>query len=125
MRMWLFGIITLSEMRITDLVKQYFNEEDWQALLPTGRIEAAQALQSERQRLNQHCELIDCLQLADKGLLLINDPGLLDSLGFSSRSAAKKVIKQFQSLRNNLAHAQDISTYDWAQIARLSQRMLD
>ncbi|MCW8964131.1 MAG: HD domain-containing protein [Gammaproteobacteria bacterium] len=125
MRMWLFGIITLSEMRITDLIKRYFSEEDWQALLPTGRIEAAQALHSERQRLNQHCELIDCLQLADKGLLLINDPGLLDSMGFSSRSAAKKVLKQVQSLRNNLAHAQDISTYDWAQIARLSQRMLD
>ena len=24
-----------------------------------------------------------------------------------------------------LAHAQDISTYDWAQIARISQRMLE
>ena len=79
----------------------------------------------ERQRLNQHCELIDCLQLADKGLLMINDPELLSTLGFSSRNAAKKVLKQFQSLRNNLAHAQDISTYDWAQIARMSARMLE
>jgi len=26
-------------------------------------------------------------------------------------------------LRNNLSHAQDIVMHDWAQIARLSQRM--
>ncbi len=58
-------------------------------------------------------------------LLLINDAELLSTLNFNSRSAAKKVLKQFQSLRNNLAHAQDISTYDWAQIARLSTRMLE
>jgi hypothetical protein len=31
------------------------------------------------------------------------------------------VIKAFESLRNNLAHAQDIVTYDWAQIARMAQ----
>ena len=125
MRMWLFGIITLSEMNITDLIKQHFKDNDWKKLLPDGRVEAAQQLQSERQRLNQHCELIECLQLADKGKLLINDSELLDQLGFNSKSAVKKVIKQFQSLRNNLAHAQDISTYDWAQIARMAIRMLE
>jgi hypothetical protein len=124
-RMWLFGIITLSEMRVTELIKQHFEHDAWQELLPAARLKVAQDFQMERQRLNQHCELIDCLQLADKGLLMINDPELLSTLGFSSRNAAKKVLKQFQSLRNNLAHAQDISTYDWAQIARMSARMLE
>jgi hypothetical protein len=28
-----------------------------------------------------------------------------------------------ESLRNNLAHAQDIVTYDWGQIVRLTQRL--
>ena len=68
---------------------------------------------------------MDCLQLADKGRLLINDRELVDRFGLNSKSAVKKVIKQFQSLRNNLAHAQDISTYDWAQIARMALRMLE
>lgn len=124
-RMWLFGIITLSEMRVTELIKQHFEQDAWQELLPAARLKVAQEFQLERQRLNQHCELIDCLQLADKGLLMINDPELLSILGFSSRNAAKKVLKQLQSLRNNLAHAQDISSYDWAQIARMSARMLE
>jgi len=125
MRMWLFGIITLTEMQVTNLIRKHFGQSEWHNLIPAARLKLAQELQLERRRLNQHSELIDCLQLADKGLLLINDPILFSSLGIRSRSAAKKVLKQFQSLRNNLAHAQDISTYDWVQIARLSMRLLE
>ena len=125
MRMWLFGIITLYEMSITDLIKQRFRSDEWKKILPPERVQAAEQLQAERKRLNQQCELMDCLQLADKGRLLINDRELVDRFGLNSKSAVKKVIKQFQSLRNNLAHAQDISTYDWAQIARMALRMLE
>lgn len=124
-RMWLFGIITLTEKHITELVRTHFDHDEWHSLIPEARLKLAENLQHERKQINQHCELIDCLQLADKGLILIKDAELLSRLGFNSKSAAKKVLKQFQSLRNNLAHAQDISTYDWAQIARLSMRMLE
>lgn len=124
-RMWLFGIITLTEKHITELVRTHFDHDEWHGLIPEARLKLAENLQHERKQINQHCELIDCLQLADKGLILIKDAELLSRLGFNSKSAAKKVLKQFQSLRNNLAHAQDISTYDWAQIARLSMRMLE
>ncbi|RKZ80143.1 MAG: bifunctional (p)ppGpp synthetase/guanosine-3',5'-bis(diphosphate) 3'-pyrophosphohydrolase [Gammaproteobacteria bacterium] len=124
-RMWLFGIITLMEKHITELVRTHFDHDKWHGLIPEARLKLAENLQHERKQINQHCELIDCLQLADKGLILIKDTELLSKLGFNSKNSAKKVLKQFQSLRNNLAHAQDISTYDWAQIARLSMRMLE
>ena len=68
-------------------------------------------------------DLLDCLQLADKGRILISRDETLQQLGLDSRRAAKKVIRELESLRNNLAHAQDIVTYDWAQIARMAQRM--
>ncbi len=125
MRMWLFGIITLMEMQATRLIRERFPNHAWRELLPPSRLETAQRLQHDRARINRPCELIDCLQLADKGAILVNDPEVLDLLGFESRSAAKRVLKDFQSLRNNLAHAQDISTWDWAQVARLSRRMLE
>jgi hypothetical protein len=124
-RMWLFGIITLMEMRLTKLIRRRYTQHEWLDLIPAARLKVAQNLQIERRQLNQHCDLLDCLQVADKGLLLMNDPDLFSRLGFRSRSAVKKVVKQIQSLRNNLAHAQDISTYDWAQIARISIDMLD
>ena len=40
-----------------------------------------------------------------------------------SKRAAKQVAKELESLRNNLAHAQDVVTHDWAQIARMSARV--
>ena len=55
--------------------------------------------------------------------MLIRDDALLAELGFYSRSAAKQVIKELESLRNNLAHGQDIVTHDWPQIARMTRRM--
>ena len=54
----------------------------------------------------------------------------LEGIGFAAgnegvRSAAKQVIKELESLRNNLAHAQDIVTHDWPQIVRMAQRVQD
>ena len=37
----------------------------------------AQDLHKQREHINQHSDLMDCLQLADKGLLLIKAPELL------------------------------------------------
>jgi hypothetical protein len=83
----------------------------------------AKAFQVERQRRNQHCSLVECLQFSDKGRVLLGKQQAMERLGFDSRSIAKRAIKDIESLRNNLSHAQDIVAHDWAQIARLSQRM--
>ena len=122
-RMWLFGIITIIEMGLVRLIQQRFPADAWQTLVSTGRLDKARAIQAERQRRNQYCELIDCLQLSDKGQILMQDAQLLKQLGFDSRAAAKRVVKELESLRNHLAHAQDIVTHDWAQIARLTRRV--
>ena len=44
-------------------------------------------------------------------------------MGFASKRAARKIIKNVESLRNNLAHSQDIANNDWVQIARLAKRI--
>ena len=56
---------------------------------------------------------------------MVEDKTMRDMLGFSSRNSALKVCQEFESLRNNLAHAQDIAAHDFAQIARLAGRMED
>ncbi len=122
-RMWLFGIITLIEMSLTRMLGEYFPGDSWEAELSQGRLAKAQAFRQERLRRNQHCSLADCLQLSDKGYILIGHPPALSGLGFDSRRSARRAIRDLESLRNNLAHAQDIATHDWAQIARLSQRV--
>ena len=88
-----------------------------------ARLGKARALYEERLRRGQACQLLDCLQFSDLAQVLLDDAEEVRAFGFASKAVAKRAIKDFESLRNNLAHAQDIVTYDWAQIARLAQRM--
>ena len=122
-RMWLFGIVTMIEMGLVQMIKEHFPEQSWQSVVSEGRLEKARQIQVERQRRNQYCELIDCLQLPDKGQILMESESTMKRLGFATKGAAKRAVKELESLRNHLAHAQDVVSHDWAQIARLSQRM--
>lgn len=67
--------------------------------------------------------MIDGLQFSDKGYILLGYQPSLEALGFTSRKVARRVFADIESLRNNLAHAQDVVTHDWVQIARLSRNI--
>jgi HD domain len=123
MRMWLFGIITMAEMQIMPAIDQLWQGESWKELISPGRLAKAEAVLEERQRRNQQSTLLACLQLSDKLQLLLENENVRKALGFSSKKMAHKVCKEFESLRNNLAHAQDIVSHDFGQIARLAQRI--
>ena len=123
--MWLFGIITFIEMEVLKIIKEYFPDDTWKSAITEKRLEQASNLQQERERRGQHSNLLDCLQFSDKVKILISKQETLEKVGFSTRSRARKVIKEIESLRNNLSHAQDIVTYDWAQIVRITRRFLE
>jgi hypothetical protein len=122
-RMWLFGIITLLELELLERIRSLWPDGSWTQLLSTGRLDKAQNLLAERRRLGQHVDLADCLQLSDKAQILMEDEQQRLAFGLRTRGATKRIIKDLESLRNNLAHAQDIISHDWPQIARLAQRI--
>jgi hypothetical protein len=122
-RMWLFGIVTLVDLRLTAAVTALFPNDQWHSLVSSGRLAKAQQLYEERLRRKQFCRLIDCLQLSDKADIIGHDARLLERLHFASRREFVKGIKQFESLRNNLAHGQDIITNDWPAIVGLANEI--
>jgi hypothetical protein len=122
-RMWLFGIVTIMEAEFTRRIRRHWQGEEWRDLLPGERIHAAGELQRERARRGREHDLLDCLQLSDKAQVLLSLPEELAAFGFSSRNAAKKAVADIGSLRNNLAHAQDIVSDDWPQIVRFARRL--
>jgi hypothetical protein len=65
-------------------------------------------------------QLVDCLQFSDKADIVGKHPELRESLGLESRQVARKTYKDLESLRNNLAHSQDIIAENWDVIANLS-----
>ena len=124
-RMWLFGAITLYEMGLIPLIEKVFPDGAWQTALPPLRLEKARQLQRERARRNQSCELINCLQLSDKAQIMLEHQPARDAFGLPSKRAARELIKDLESLRNHLAHSQDIVSHDWVQIIRLTHRMAE
>jgi len=122
-RMWLFGLVTMIETALTQLIERVFPENTWKSVLSEGRLEKTESIYIERKRRNLHCKLIDCLQFSDKAGILITHKPSLERMGFETGKQAKKVIKELESLRNHLAHSQDIVSHDWAQIARLVNRL--
>jgi hypothetical protein len=125
-RMFLFGMLTLFEMIATRRIDEGFPGDGWVSLVAPGRLEKARALQEERARRGHPAGLLDCLQLSDRGQLLLELPGFqerLRSLGLESRKSSLRALKELEALRNHLAHAQDIVPESWRRIALFSQRL--
>lgn len=116
MRMFLFGMITISEMLITDILRQRFPDNSWQEFLSANRLMKAKEMQAERERRGQPTDLLDCLQFGDKGWIITYDDELRQTLGQTSRKEARKAVKEFETLRNNLAHTQAIIPSGWQRI---------
>lgn len=122
-RMWLFGLIILIETKIVNHIKETVTNDDWQQLLTPGRLEKARELQRMRAERGAKAELLDCLQFSDKLLIGFSSAEIGSSMDFPSNKAARRVMQDMESLRNNLAHGQDITDRDWPQIARLARRI--
>ena len=120
-RMWLFGMITLIEMRLSRLIKQMCPGESWKKQVSEGRLQKAESLLEERRRRNQSLELLDCLQFSDKGQIVARNEQIRTLTRFPSRRQVEEEIKALESLRNNLAHSQDILSCDWETIVVLCQ----
>jgi hypothetical protein len=122
-RMWLFGMVTLLEMRTTRLIELKCTGNSWRQFLSASRLQKAEALLDERKRRNQNLELIDCLQISDKGQIIARNEEIRCLTRLQSRRQAEQAIKMLESLRNNLAHSQDIISCDWETIVWLCKDM--
>jgi hypothetical protein len=120
MRMWLFGTITLLDMNATWAIEELYPGETWQSLVSQGRLAKAQALAAERRKRGSVCRLVDCLQVKDKADILLRERTHFSVLGLTSRREADRFAGAIESLRNHLAHAQEIEAGQLDTAARLA-----
>jgi hypothetical protein len=119
-RMWLFGMVTILEMVMSTRLREEFPDDSWTGSLSPERVARARQLWNERLRRGRECDLADCLQFADKATILLKVPGRATALGFKSKRKADDAFAEFQSLRNSLAHTQEIMSSDWQAVVRLA-----
>lgn len=109
-RMLLFGLISLLEMHLYRIINDLFPDNTWKKHLSSHRIQLAEELFSLRKSRNEAIQLCDCLQICDKRDIVLNESPLRELLGIESKSKGKTYFKQLEGLRNNLAHAQNLTT---------------
>ncbi len=126
-RMWLFGLVTLLEGAFTGLIDVWHPGDSWTELISAGRLRKAKELLRERRRHGADVDLrlLDCLQLPDKGMILLRREETRRLLDVPSKEAGERALKKLAQLRNGLAHSQDIVTKDWDMILRLADRLED
>ncbi|MBI4301770.1 MAG: hypothetical protein HY664_04105 [Chloroflexi bacterium] len=127
MRMLLFGLVSLLEMQLLRIVKDFYPGDSWHRSLNGKRLEKAKKLKAERQAKNEALDLADYLQFCDKKELILKKPPILDCIGFNSSEAKKhlrQLLKSAENIRNKLAHAQDIVTgSSWPELIDLARKM--
>lgn len=123
LRMWLFGTVTLLDLNMTWAIEELHPGETWGDKISAGRLGKAQALQAERRRCGGDCRLVDCLQIKDKADILLHEPQLIEDLGFVSRREADRFARAIESLRNHLAHSQELEQEHVVTAARLATFM--
>ena len=123
-RMLLFGIISLLEMHLYRIINSYFHDDTWKKHLSVKRIHLAEELFLQRKARNEAIQLSDCLQLCDKRDIVLSEPSLSGLLGIVSKSKGKDFFKKLETLRNNLAHSQDLNTLNsWNEMFSLIEQM--
>jgi hypothetical protein len=122
-RMWLFGMITLIEMRLGRLIERGCPDDAWKPHISEGRVQKAQDLFNDRRLRNEHITLADCLQFADKAQIVARNESLRARTRFTSKRQLEDAAKRLERLRNNLAHSQDVITENWETIVTLTENL--
>jgi hypothetical protein len=113
-RLWLFGLITISEMQLTRLIKARYPEDSWLNLLSEYRLKSIRRTFDQRKKNQTEVNLTDCLVLDDKQRIAARAPELRALLQIPSADVASSRFQRIVALRNDLAHAHDI-TAKWPQ----------
>jgi hypothetical protein len=120
-RILLFGLVSLLEIHLSYLVRKFYTEASWKKTLSKTRILNAKKLLKQRKARNENIDLMDCLQFCDKRDLVTAHSEIRQVLGLKSKNKGKELLKNMETLRDKLAHSQDIvKATTWEEIIDLA-----
>jgi hypothetical protein len=118
-RMLTFSLISLLEMYLIEVIKEFYPYDSWTDKLTESRLNKAKELLAERLEKNEALTWLDNLQLGDKGTIIRKTPEIVEKLGFESNIQCKKFFKNIEELRNNTAHSQEKIYHDYKEFIHI------
>jgi len=118
-RIFLFGLISLLEMKMTQIIRNRYKNNSWKKKLKDNRYESAQKLQMDQKLNNENIELVDYLELSDKKNIILNSEDIMIELGYKKKYL-KGILGSSINLRNTLAHSRELEDLKSSKIINLS-----
>ena len=118
-RMWLFGLVSILEMELLQMIKEAGEKDWWIDRLTNKRREAAEEIFDMKSANDEEISLADCLQFADKREIFLKTPSLFGRTGFTTKNNWKSFMGSAEKLRNSLAHGNRIGAGSWPSKAKL------
>ncbi len=110
-RVLLFGMISLLEMQFLRLIRARYQPGQWEGILGSERIKAAEARREEHQAKHEALSLDGCLTPQDKDVLVLQLDDVTELLDLPTKGKVGELLKQTNDVRDLLAHAQDLSAH--------------
>ena len=120
-RAWLFGVLTFLEAQARERLA---DDREWRTTLSEARLQKAREVKEERARRGRAISTVDALQFGDVAWLATRTEGWYALFGVESRRQAKQLVRRLETLRNGLAHGQDIVTHDWDTIVTVARSVV-
>ena len=104
-RIMAFGLVTLLEMHLRELVAKAFPDEEWHESLSCARLEKARQLQQHRLREDAGIGLLECAQLCDLRDIVVKRELSLGWTPPVTPAELGEQLRKIEAFRNTLAHA--------------------
>jgi predicted transcriptional regulator len=125
LRMWMFGLVSLTEMQMLRLIRLRFPKgEEWPQMVTDGQLKEAKYHFKRKKANNEEIDLIGCLGLPGKARIFQKDDKL-KSLLTSKISDAVGFFNCLRGLRNSLAHDMEIAVGGWRECWEQLQNIQD
>jgi hypothetical protein len=129
LRLWVYGLITILEMSLKEMIECQYTNDKWRMYLTKGRLSKADNLYSERKRRNIEISLISCLQITDLFSIISKSDDLNKMKIGTGNNEFKKLSKRITKLRDNISHANKLNeNQSWDEILELTDfisKMID
>lgn len=122
-RMWIFGLVTLLEMQMLRCIRRFHPDESWKTFLNGDSISLAQEKLRKLRSRNEATCLDDCLSLDDKARIFKASKPLLKLTDAPNGTDWWNFACRLRDLRNDLAHAGDLSPENWSRLSTDVERV--
>jgi len=121
-RMMIFGIITVLEMHLTDVLRREWPGEEWREyeLFTPKQVKAIQDAFRQAKKRNDEIDIFGCMNLYHKCLLACATDNVVESLRTMGFDNLESELAAIRTLRNAVAHGTSLvaSNRSWNKVLR-------